>query len=188
MTKDDPTKAAAAAFAVMKALEPLSADDRHRVLQAAAALYSVSVTPSPAAQFNAGAAAKNPANENGGDGGSARASNKRMSIGEFLQEKAAITNLQRIACFAHYREHVENMPNFSSSDLKAYFPLAKLPAPGKNYGRDYNNVVKAAWIHDEGAKSYLTQKGEDAVKAGFGGKGKPRGATAGKKRKGAKAE
>jgi len=109
---------------------------------------------------------------------------KPLALVEFLDSKNPATNAQRIACFAYYREKIEGRADrFSSGDLMPYFPLAKLPAPGRNYSRDYKSAVSAAWIHDDKAESYLTRTGESAVEAGFGGRVKPRGATVGKKRK-----
>lgn len=106
-----------------------------------------------------------------------------MSLVEFIKEKQPATNVQRIACFAYYREKYEGSEHFASSDLSGYFGKAKLKAPGPNYARDYNKAVKDAWIHDDGPKSYLTQAGERAVETGFGGKGKERGATVSKRKK-----
>lgn len=186
MSNEDATRAAEAAIAVMAALQPLSAEERSRVLLSAAALFGVSISPQVAGAPAQGAPAQ------GGAGAATHnlgaGSGKRLSIVELLQDRGAATNSQRIACFAYYREHIEGEANFASLDLAAYFPKAKLPAPGSNYSRDYNAAVKEGWIHDEGAKSYLTQKGEKAIEAGFGGKAKPRGASSGKKRKAAKPE
>lgn len=172
-----------AAIKVMNALQPLSPEERARVLHSAAALYGVSSGPMTSLAA--------PSNRNVGTAGAVGSAaaiqttspGKRLSIVEFLQQREAATNPQRIACFAYYREKVEGSENFAKGDLSDYFPLAKLPAPGSNYSRDYNGAVKEGWIHDEGAKSYLTQKGEAAVEAGFDGKAKPRGATSAKKRR-----
>lgn len=96
--------------------------------------------------------------------------------------------MQRIACFAYYRDKIEGQELFSSLELAPYFKQAKLAAPGSNYARDFNNAVREGWIHDDGPKSYLTRKGEQAVEAGFGGKTKPRGRNAGKKKRVGNAE
>lgn len=179
---------AEAAIKVMNAIQPLSSEERVRVLLSAAALYGVSLQSLPSIITPAHSVSS--AESLGGVSAatsSVASTGKRLSIVEFLQQREAATNSQRIACFAYYREKVEGFGNFSKSDLADYFPLAKLPAPGNNYGRDYNNAVKAGWIHDEGAKSYLTQKGEGAVDSGFGGKAKPRGSAVGKRRRGGKA-
>lgn len=180
-----------AAIAVMAALQPLSSDERSRVIQSAAALFGVSLAqPTPAAAASPTTATSN----SGGSNHSAApavsngtaAGGKRVSLVELIKEKSPATNAQRIACFAYYREKVEGKPNFASIDLSAYFSQAKLPAPGPNYSRDYTSAVKQAWIHDDGANSYLTQEGETVVESGFGGKRKSPKVPA--KRKGAKTE
>lgn len=180
-----------AAIAVMAALQPLSSEERSRVIQSAAALFGVALVQS------ASAAAASPTAATGDGSGidhgaapaapsGAAAGGKRVSLVELIKEKSPATNAQRIACFAYYREKVEGKPNFSSIDLSSYFSQAKLPAPGSNYARDYTSAVKNAWIHDDGANSYLTQEGEVVVEAGFGGKRKSPKAPA--KRKNAKTE
>uniref|UniRef100_UPI003F7E8FAA hypothetical protein n=1 Tax=Xanthomonas sp. 0924 TaxID=2835534 RepID=UPI003F7E8FAA len=178
---------AEAAIKVMNAIQTLIPEERARVLHSVAALYGLSLPSSPSIAQSAHSS--NSVVSSGGlVAAAAPATNsaKRLSIVEFLQQRQAVTNPQRIACFAYYREKVEGFENFSRGDLVDYFPQAKLPAPGKNYGRDYGNAVKEGWIHDEGAKSYLTQKGEGVVESGFDGKAKPRGTTAGKKRRNSK--
>jgi hypothetical protein len=162
----------------MQALQPLTPEERERVLQSAAALFSVSLeagpkpTGGPEDNLTAEIHEKHPAVPAGG---------KRLSVVEFLNEKQPATNAQRIACFAYYREHIEGKgANFSRTDVEGYFAVAKLPKPG-NYDRDWRQVVREGWIHDEGANSYLTRAGEESVQAGFGGRGKPRGGVVAKR-------
>jgi hypothetical protein len=158
-------------FAVVSALQGLDQEEQRRVIESVAALFNLQgVSPSGFIQ----SASVEPV---AGDAGASRPDKqpqqggKPLSLVEFLDEKQPTTNQQRIACFAYYREKIEGKGDkFSSRDLAAYFPLAKLPNPGPNYARDYKGAVTAAWIHDEQANSYLTRKGEAAVEAGFGGK------------------
>jgi hypothetical protein len=164
-----------AAIAVITALEPLAPEERSRILKAAAALFGITgIMPK---DFDADSSQQ----QNSSTEQSVVKNSKRESIVEFLQRTKAATNPQRIACFAFYREKIEGQQNFSRSDLSGYFAKAKLPAPGKNYSRDFNNAVKEGWVHEDADKSYLTQKGEAAVSAGFDGKAKPRGAPVSKK-------
>jgi hypothetical protein len=100
---------------------------------------------------------------------------------ELIQAKAPATNAQRIAIFAYYREHVEGNARFAKEDLKAYFAKAKQPPPA-NYDRDFGQAVTLGWIYEDGADSYLTSKGLEAVEAGFGGKGRKPGPKPGAKR------
>jgi hypothetical protein len=182
MSETDIQKVTEAATSVMNALQSLSPEDRSRVLHASAALFGIAI--GDVSQTTGDRVDKPEASEKNPAAAGHGATGKRQSIVEFLNDRQAATNDQRIACFAHYREHVEGKgQHFSKSDLESYFGTAKLSKPG-NYDRDFRKAVQAGWIHEEGANSYLTQGGEDAVKAGFGGKGKPRGAAA-KKRKSA---
>lgn len=177
MTDIDYAKIADAANAVMKALADLSSEERQRVLESSAALYGLAGnlrTPAPGQRSSDTAA--------GAQGSAEGSSGKQLSIVEFLKQKEPATNCQRIACFAYYREHIEKIPRFSRADLSVYFASAKLPAPDKNYARDFGKTVAEGWIHEDGANSYLTQGGEDAVVAGFGGKAKPRGGAVSSKR------
>lgn len=166
---EESSAVAASAAQVFKALEPLSPEDRARVLSSAAALYGI--------------AAELPRQVTGpdeSDNGSGDAKRKKMSLVELMQQKAPVTNSQRIAVFAYYRETFENKSNFSRADLLPYFATAKVSKPG-NYGRDFAETVRDGWIHEEGPKSYLTNNGAQAVEAGFAGKAKPRGAPAAKR-------
>lgn len=177
MDKEETVKATEAAIAVMNALQPLNSDERARVLQSAAALFGLG-SGILLAPVTAGAPDSSGTANAEGNSKSTRAqdipptSSKPMSLVEFLKQKSPVTNCQRIACFAYYWEKYEAKSNFSKSDLSRYFAKAKLTAPGPNYTRDYNATVKQAWIHDDEANSYLTQEGERAVEAGFGGKRK----------------
>jgi hypothetical protein len=183
MTEADPQKIIDAAGAVIAALQPLSPEERSRVLHAASALFGVTKT---SGVLQSGGWSDNETNDPEANHAPApRLAAKRQSIVEFLNERQPATNTQRIACFAYYREHVDGKgSSFSKDDLEPFFALSKLPKPG-NYDRDFGKVVRMGWIHEDGATSYLTQGGEDAVKAGFAGKAQPRGAAGTKKKKSA---
>ena len=45
-------------------------------------------------------------------------------------------------------------------------------APAGNFSRDFADAVRAGWIHEDGAESYLTTKGIEAVETGFEGERK----------------
>ena len=178
MAADDIEKITTAANSVIQALAALSLEERSRVLESAAALYGLSIPKAHTRNEGTPEGRRNSDQDGPGESRSnSNSAGKRQSIVEFLKDKAPATNDQRIACFAFYREHVEGKgTKFSRADLEPYFASAKLASPGKNYPRDYTKAVREGWIHDDGADSYLTQGGEDAVRAGFGGKARPRGA------------
>jgi hypothetical protein len=87
---------------------------------------------------------------------------------EIMQERHPGTNPQRIAVFAYYRERHENTARFSRDDLKGYFGKSHLTPP-KNYDRDFNKALKRGWLHEDGAESYITTRGIEAVESGFEG-------------------
>jgi hypothetical protein len=161
---------------VYSALEPFDEAARQRILTSAVSLLGstlsaalqlpVSTSPRPALAPQA--------SRPGGE--------RPLSPVELLQQKEPATNPQRIALFAYYRERVEGLARFAKDDLKPYFAKARQPAP-QNFDRDYRRAVAAGWIYDDGADSYLTSKGLEAVEAGFGGRGLPRGAVVAKKGK-----
>ena len=163
--------AGAALQAVITALEPLEENERRRILDAAATFFGAP-QPTPPAP---GATNKN-LDKPPGTG-----SAKPLSVNELLDEVKPSTNPQRIAAFAFFREQHEGNEKFARGDLKAYFSKAKESEP-KNYDRDFNQTVKEGWIHEDGDQSYLTRKGESVVRAGFGGKAKPRGSAVAAKR------
>jgi hypothetical protein len=169
----DSGSVAKAATTVNSALEPLEPEDRERVLAAAAALYGVRFGGAAGRRDTRVIGAEQSDNE-------LRAPplrEKKRSLVEVVRTANPATNPQRLAVFAHYREYEEGQPNFARSDLLPYFAMAKEPKPG-NYDRDFASAVREGWIHEDGAKSYLTETGRKAVEAGFAGKAKPRGLAA----------
>ena len=114
-------------------------------------------------------------------------SSRPISLVELVNDKKPGTNSQRIALFAYYREKSEGLSRFARDDLKPYFGKAKQP-PASNYDRDFVEAVRKGWIHEDGADSYLTTKGVEAVESGFEGerkytKGRKAAATAKRKTK-----
>lgn len=147
--------------AVYAALKDLDATNRKRVLSSAFALLgleSASIGAPPAGGGSTGH--QQPA-----------AASRPTGLVELVNEKGPGTNAQRIAVFAYHREKAENNPRFSRSDLETYFAKAKLP-PAGNYSRDFNEAVRAGWIHEDGSESYLTTKGIEAIENGFVGERK----------------
>jgi hypothetical protein len=157
--------------AIYAALEPLDEETRKRVVASALSLLGMeeprgTVGHARSTERQTHSESKVPA--------------RVKSPVELIQEKNPATNSQRIALFAYHRERYEGDSRFSRADLKSYFGKAKEPPPA-NYDRDFAAAVRQGWIHEDGAESYLTSKGLEAVEAGFGGKARPRGRAAKKK-------
>lgn len=153
---------------VHAALKPLSADERTRVLASVYALLGIhgpDMTPTPAPPLRS---ASTPVAQIPAADISARSQIRPLSINELVQEKSPGTNAQRIALFAYYRDKHEGIPRFTRDDLKGYFAKAK-EQPPRNYDRDFVEAVKRGWIHEDGADSYVTSKGIEAVESGFAG-------------------
>lgn len=161
-TRDPHIAAIEAIYGALKALDPAS---RRKVLSSVSALIDVgdiAIEPQRQTVSQERQQADRPP-----AGGSSRP----VSLVELVQEKKPGTNSQRIAAFAYYREKHEGFPRFQRDDLEAYFAKAKEP-PSANYHRDFVEAVKRGWIHEDGAESYLTSKGLEAVEGGFEGERK----------------
>lgn len=152
----------AALEAVYAALKVLDAGARRKVLSSVFALLDIEGAPPVQELLRQQVPEARPA---------ASPSSKPVSPIELVQAKQPGTNAQRIASFAYYREKYENIPRFAREDLKPYFSKVKQP-PASNYDRDFVEAVRKGWIHEDGADSYLTSKGIEAVESGFEGERK----------------
>lgn len=156
---------------VHAALKPLAVEERTRVLASVYALLGIRgpdptpTTPLPS-QYTAPPTA-DASNANI----STRSQTRPLSINELVQERSPGTSAQRIALFAYYRDKHEGIPRFTRDDLKGYFAKAK-EQPPRNYDRDFVEAVKKGWIHEDGAESYVTSKGIEAVESSFAGERK----------------
>jgi hypothetical protein len=147
--------------AVYAALKDLNAVERKRVLSSAFALLGVEGAPVVSSPLGPVTAAT----------GQSVSPSRPIGLVELINEKRPGTNPQRIAVFAYYREKMEGLPRFGRDDLRTYFAKARLP-PAGNYDRDFAKAVITGWIHEDGAESYLTTKGIEAVETGFEGERK----------------
>jgi hypothetical protein len=166
-SKSGPRSLVEAVQLVFSALEPFDEAARQRILASAVSLLGSSL-PATLVPPTASRAAAVQA--------SAQPSERPLSPVELIQQKKPVTNAQRIAVFAFYREKAEGQSRFSKDELRLYFAKAKQPAP-QNFDRDYKQAIKLGWIYDDGTDSYLTSKGLETVEAGFGGKALPRGSS-----------
>ncbi len=146
--------------AVYSALQGLDANERAKVLASASALLGMQAAAAPPVD---------PTNVNRIPATPLRqppSETRPKSLVELMQEKNPKSNTQMIALFAYYRDKYENRARFARGDLKDYFSAAK-EKPGANYDRDFTKAVRAGWIHEAEADSYLTSRGLEAVESGF---------------------
>jgi hypothetical protein len=157
--------------AIFDALEPLDEATRARAIASAMSLLGMSV-PATRVAPSEQRVVVGPATKADTAPPVTPRLERPQSLIELVQEKNPVTNPQRIAVFAFYRERVQGLPRFSRRDLEDYFADARLPPPA-NYDRDFNAAVQQGWIHEAGEQSYLTTKGIEAVEAGFAGRRTP---------------
>lgn len=158
--KQDPV--ISAVEAVHRALQPLDAETRRKVLDSIYALLDIAGLKPSGTQVQTG----QPSGISRMQEVSGKPGTRPVSPIEVMQEKNPKTSTQRIALFAYYREKYEGIARFGRDDLEAYFARAKL-APPANYDRDFVNAVREGWIHEDGAESYLTSRGIEVVESGF---------------------
>jgi len=147
----------AALKTVHKALLPLTADQRARVLDSVMTLLE---TAAPSVQAIARPAATAAA------AASPLSSTRRASVVEVLNERKPVTIPGKLTLFAYYREKYEGLSRFSRNDLEAYFSKAK-EKPPTHFGREFDGAVKKGWLHEDGAESYITSRGIEEVEANF---------------------
>lgn len=176
-SKSAPKTLVDAVQAVFDALEPFDEAARHRILQSAASLLGTGL---PSLAIPSQPTVNSPPLPVSAIG--TRGADRPLSPVELVQDKKPATNPQRIAVFAYYREKVEGLQRFAKDDLRAYFAKAKQPSP-QNFDRDFRQTVTLGWIYEDGADSYLTSKGLEAVETGFDGKALPRGAVVAKSKR-----
>jgi len=149
---------------ILHALEPLDEVQRRFVLKTVAERMGVSMTPgfAPAgSQERAGATPANgatpPAAGGGIDGQTAK---------QFLKLKMPKTDVQRIACLAHYLTQARNQPHFKTSDLTKLNTEAG-GTPFSNASLAVGNATSLSkFLGAVGqGKKQITALGEDVVAA-----------------------
>ena len=162
---------------VYNALKPLDADTRNRVMVSALSLLGMDASTLSPGVPEAGAPLP-PVQQHS-------SSARPISPAELIQQKQPSTNAQRLAVFAYHRERNEGKGRFARTDLRDYFGKARL-VPPQNYDRDFKTAVELGYIYEDGAESYLTSKGLEAVEQAFGGKSTPWGTKSTSKKRAAK--
>ena len=109
MAKQTPSPANAFRNLLHDALEPLAAEERQRVVASVLALFGTAVQgatrPPPGAAPTMTSTA------------AATTTSRPLSLIEFMDEKKPVSNPQKIAAFAFYRERYEGAPRFARADL-----------------------------------------------------------------------
>jgi len=155
-------KTIAALEAIHAALKPLSGDERIRILASVRTLLEIPGARRQEEEQAQGEADANPVSPPV----PAPTPTRPLSIRELIDAKKPNSHPEFITLFAYYRERQENQPSFSRDDLKRYYSLSR-EYPPANYDRDFVRAIQKGWIHEDGANSYITSKGIEAVAAGF---------------------
>ncbi len=159
-------KTIAALEAVHAALKPLSGAERVRILASVRTLLEIPGSSRREQQQEAQAEGEGDANSVSPPVTTTQSSARPLSIRELIQAKKPGSHPEFITLFAYYREKQENQPSFSRDDLKRYYNLSRENPPA-NYDRDFVKAIQKGWIHEDGANSYITSKGIEAVTTGF---------------------
>ncbi|HEY2355082.1 MAG TPA: hypothetical protein VGH79_09325 [Gaiellaceae bacterium] len=109
------------------------------------------------------------AGASGGTGG-------RLSLREFLNEVEAKRNPDKILAIGKYLQAQRGQETFSAADVKGQFKNAGEALPG-NFPRDWTWAVTNGWIaedHSARGTFYVTDTGDAALAAKFGGDVKKR--------------
>lgn len=162
--KDPKVEAVEAIYAALKSLD---AQSRSEVVSSVFALLGMSAPVLPA-QPATQAQPQEPAIAPAVEPAQSAHRGRPKGLTEVVNERQPGTNAQRITLFAYWREKHEGIPRFAREDLKTYFGKAHL-SPPRNYDRDFTTAVHRGWLHEDGAQSYVTSKGIEAVEANFEG-------------------
>lgn len=90
------------------------------------------------------------------------------SPSEYLLQKNATTNPQKIAVFLMYVEDVLFQASAGKEQIKDLFEKSKQNMP-TNFTRDFDQAIRFGWISgaSDGGKYYLTVTGRSAIEKGF---------------------
>lgn len=96
------------------------------------------------------------------------ATNKKVSIKEFLLTKKIDDDVKRTLVLAYYLEHIDNQSSINSEDLKKAFGLAKCKAPANindkvNLNIKNGHLMEADEKKDSKKAWVLTATGEKFV-------------------------
>ena len=98
-----------------------------------------------------------------------RGNSKKASIQEYLSERGAKRNPEKILAVAAYMADEEAREEFGAEDIKERLKRAreKLPA---NFSRDFNTVIASGWINQDDADPslyWVTTTGRKAIDSNF---------------------
>jgi hypothetical protein len=98
----------------------------------------------------------------------------QLTLGEFVEESGARSNVDKIVAIAVYKTRYDNVSDFSRQDMNTWFQEAGEPVPG-NLPRDVSVARTARYIAPRGAGStqfYVTTTGFKALDQKFSGEAK----------------
>jgi hypothetical protein len=113
----------------------------------------------------------------GSSGGGSDRQGRGPSVKEYLLQKGAKTNPEKILVIAHYLEYEVKVEHFDREQVKAQFKPAGETLPG-NYPRDFQQVITNGWIasdHKDPNAFFVTNTGAEVVQAGFSAGPRPTG-------------
>lgn len=97
---------------------------------------------------------------------------KKLSIKEFIIDRAPENGVQMTLAIGYYLEHHEETSPFNGADLEKGFRAAKEPVPGNINDKANMCVAKGHMMEEKEKKDnlkawVLTRSGEEAVQKGF---------------------
>lgn len=102
---------------VISALQPMSIEQRSRLIDTVATFYRLSLSQHHSSPAEASATSARPTNEGSATPRPSFSEDRSLSPKEFLLEKGPRTEAERIACLAYYLTHFRDIKYFQTSDL-----------------------------------------------------------------------
>lgn len=99
----------------------------------------------------------------------ANTNNTNISPREFLNQKKASSNSEKILVFAAYMKEAMKKDLFSSDEILVQFEKSNEQTPS-NFSRDFKNTISYGWISESPSspgRFYVTSTGLNVVQSGF---------------------
>jgi hypothetical protein len=150
MSSDAEVNGFGALQAIISALQPLDADDRERILRAAALFLNIGGVQGGGSSMRISASESSETTRDASArpvpvGGHTFASASTLSPKEFLFEKQPQSDIERIAVLAYYLTHYRETPHFKTLDLSKLNTEAAQPK-FSNAANAAGNAVKRGFL------------------------------------------